>query len=49
MRKLVLLGIVAGILTAIASSATIPVPVCPPNDPDACHIDKWPQARVVLP
>jgi hypothetical protein len=24
-----------------ASSATIPVPVCPPNDPNACHIDQW--------
>jgi len=23
------------------SSATIPVPVCPPNDPNGCHIDQW--------
>jgi hypothetical protein len=27
----------------VASKATIPVPVCPPNDPNACHIDQWPQ------
>jgi hypothetical protein len=20
---------------------SIPVPVCPPNDPNACHIDQW--------
>jgi hypothetical protein len=24
-------------------TASIPVPVCPPNDPNACHIDQWPQ------
>jgi hypothetical protein len=23
------------------SSARVPVPVCPPNDPNACHIDQW--------
>ena len=23
------------------SSRSIPVPVCPPNDPNACHIDQW--------
>jgi hypothetical protein len=23
--------------------AQIPVPVCPPNDPNACHIDQWPE------
>lgn len=23
-----------------SSSAKIPVPVCPPNDPNACHIDE---------
>jgi hypothetical protein len=27
----------------VASKATIPVPVCPPNDPNACHIDQWPE------
>lgn len=28
--------------TAVSvSSAKIPVPVCPPNDPNACHIDQW--------
>jgi len=26
--------------TAISSSS-IPVPVCPPNDPNGCHIDQW--------
>jgi hypothetical protein len=26
--------------TAAAKKA-IPVPVCPPNDPNACHIDQW--------
>jgi hypothetical protein len=25
----------------VASSKAIPIPVCPPNDPNACHIDKW--------
>ncbi len=19
----------------------MPIPVCPPNDPNGCHIDKW--------
>jgi hypothetical protein len=23
------------------SLASIPVPVCPPNDPNGCHIDQW--------
>lgn len=23
-----------------SSSAAIPVPVCPPNDPNGCHIDE---------
>jgi hypothetical protein len=29
--------------TSVSStlSAGIPVPVCPPNDPGACHIDQW--------
>jgi hypothetical protein len=25
----------------MASSKAIPIPVCPPNDPNACHIDQW--------
>lgn len=25
----------------VAPSNSIPVPVCPPNDPNACHIDQW--------
>ncbi len=25
----------------MASLKAIPVPVCPPNDPNACHIDQW--------
>jgi hypothetical protein len=27
--------------TKVSMSKAIPVPVCPPNDPNACHIDKW--------
>jgi len=26
--------------TSVAKSS-VPVPVCPPNDPDACHIEQW--------
>jgi hypothetical protein len=26
---------------AAASPSDIPVPVCPPNDPNGCHIDQW--------
>jgi hypothetical protein len=28
-------------LEAKAATEKMPVPVCPPNDPNACHIDKW--------
>jgi len=24
-----------------AASERMPIPVCPPNDPNACNIDKW--------
>jgi hypothetical protein len=24
-----------------ALTQNMPIPVCPPNDPNACHIDKW--------
>jgi hypothetical protein len=27
--------------STVVSSNSIPVPVCPPNDPNACHIDQW--------
>ncbi len=23
------------------ATVAVPVPVCPPNDPNACHIDQW--------
>jgi hypothetical protein len=26
-----------------AASTVVPIPVCPPNDPNACHIDTWPE------
>ena len=46
---LVLAGLVAAThpQTNPASQASVvkptdmPVPVCPPNDPNACHIEKW--------
>ena len=22
-------------------TSVVPVPVCPPNDPNACHIEQW--------
>jgi hypothetical protein len=52
-RSLALILVVAGIVAAthppaipttqaaVSSSAAEPVPVCPPNDPDACHIEQW--------
>ncbi len=24
-----------------AAAERMPIPVCPPNDPNACNIDKW--------
>ncbi len=29
------------VLVARAAVQNMPIPVCPPNDPNACHIDKW--------
>lgn len=50
-RGIAITFVVAGLFVTVhpqkgpiaVSKATIPVPVCPPNDPDACHIDQWPQ------
>jgi hypothetical protein len=25
----------------VSGTVAEPVPVCPPNDPDACHIEQW--------
>jgi hypothetical protein len=27
--------------TSAAKAADMPIPVCPPNDPNACHIEQW--------
>jgi hypothetical protein len=27
--------------STVVSTKRIPVPVCPPKDPNACHIDQW--------
>jgi hypothetical protein len=52
-RKIAIALVVVGLFSTVqrravqptgsisVSSATIPVPVCPPNDPNACHIDQW--------
>jgi hypothetical protein len=50
-RGIAITFVVAGLFVAVhpqkaptaVLKASIPVPVCPPNDPDACHIDQWPQ------
>jgi len=26
---------------SVVRTADMPVPVCPPNDPNACHIEQW--------
>ena len=52
-RGIAVTFVVAGLFVAVhpqaaqpkgsTSMSRIPVPVCPPNDPNACHIDQWPQ------
>jgi hypothetical protein len=31
----------ASILEYKSAQERMPIPVCPPNDPEACHIEKW--------
>jgi len=31
----------AKIAGVTAGTQSMPIPVCPPNDPNGCHIDKW--------
>ena len=45
---LVLAGLVAAshpqvnpVSRTAAVKADVPIPVCPPNDPNACHIEQW--------
>jgi hypothetical protein len=51
-RSFALALVLAGLLAAnhpqnspasqtMVAKPAVPIPVCPPNDPNACHIEQW--------